>query len=105
MLRVAFRDCNLGIPICLCTDGDLFDLRRLQAAHTAIIRDLLFADDCALCALVAHTAAAPQTLFTQFINTAKRFGLTFSLKKTETMSQSVKTARNKKVLSHLYRNY
>jgi len=27
MLRVAFRDCNLGILICYHTDGDLFDLR------------------------------------------------------------------------------
>ena len=27
MLQVAFRDCNLGIPICYRTDGDLFDLR------------------------------------------------------------------------------
>ena len=88
MLRVAFRDCNLGILICYHTDGDLFDLRRLQAVtkvQTAIICDLLFADDCTL---VARTATALQTLFTRFINTAKRFGLTVSLKKVETMSQS-----------------
>ena len=70
------------------TESNLFDLRRLQAAtkvQTAIICDLLFADDCAL---VAHTATALQTLFTQFINTVKRFGLTVSLKKMENMSQS-----------------
>jgi len=39
-------------------------------------------------ALVAHTTTALQTLFTQFINTAKCFCLRVSLKKTETMSQS-----------------
>jgi len=27
MLQVAFLDCNLGIPICYRTDGDVFDLR------------------------------------------------------------------------------
>jgi len=32
MIRVAFQDCNLGIPMCYRTDSDLFDRRRLQAA-------------------------------------------------------------------------
>jgi len=88
MLRVAFRDSSAGIPICYRIDGDLFDLRRLQAAskvQTAIIRDLLFADDCAF---VVHSTTALQTLFTQFFNTAKRFGLMVSMKKTETMFQA-----------------
>lgn len=31
MLSVAFKDCNMGIPIQFCTDGDVFNLRRLQA--------------------------------------------------------------------------
>ena len=63
---------QLRYSISYHTDGDLFDLIRLQAVtkvQTAIMFDLLFADDCAL---VAHTTTALQTLFTQFIDTAKR---------------------------------
>jgi len=87
MLLVAFKDCTAGIPIHYRTDGDVFDVRRLQAktkVKLAILRDLLFADDCAL---VSHTMTDAQLLFSRFSDTAWRFGLTVSLKKTEVLHQ------------------
>ena len=87
MLLVAFKDCDLGVPIQFRTDGSVFNLRRLQArtkVFSAVMRDLLFADDCAL---TAHSENDAQQLFDRFAITARRFGLTVSLKKTEVMLQ------------------
>ena len=87
MLLVAFKNCDTGIPVQFRPDGSVFNLRRLQA-HTkilsAVIRDLLYADDCAL---VAHSLNDAQHLFDRFREAASRFGLTVSLKKTEVMLQ------------------
>ena len=69
VLRVTFHDCAAGIPIHYRTDGDVFDARRLHAktkVQLDILRDLLFADDCAL---VAHMLADAQILFDWFNNT------------------------------------
>ena len=73
--------------VCWKQNGSIFNLRRLQArtkVFSAVIRDLLFADDCAL---VAHSQDAAQELFDRFAGSARRFGLTISLKKTEVMLQ------------------
>jgi len=46
MLLTAFKDCNLGVPVQLRTDGNVFNLWRFQS-HTktflAVLRDLLHA--------------------------------------------------------------
>jgi len=91
MLLIAFQNTSKGMPLHYRTDGDLFNTRRFQApakVHMAIIRDLLFVDDCAL---VAHTLPDIQELFDRFADAARRFGLTVSLKKTEVMLQSYPT--------------
>ena len=51
MLAEAFRDNSDGIPIRYWTDSKVFNLRRLHAKSKVkmdCVRDLLFADDCAL---------------------------------------------------------
>ena len=85
MLQVAFRDCEVGFPVRFRTDGNVFN--KLQArtkTFAAMIRDLLYADDCAL---LAHSEADAQHLFDRFYTSASRFGLTVSLRKTEVMLQ------------------
>ena len=51
MLTDTFRDGDIGTGLRYRTDGKMFNLKRLQAktsVMTDIIRDFLFADDCAL---------------------------------------------------------
>lgn len=51
MVTCAFHDCQVGIPVRYRTNGGLFNLRRLKAVpkvKETVIRDFLFADDCAL---------------------------------------------------------
>ena len=69
------------------TDGDFFNLRRLKSytkVTRAIVRDFLFADDCAL---AAHSEVDLQELADCFATAAKIFGLTVSIKKTEVLRQ------------------
>ena len=88
MLQVALKDCVVGVDVQFRTDGDVFNSRRLQArtkTSSVTLRDLLFADDCAL---VAHALSGMQELLDRFSAAAQRFGLTVSVKKTEVMHQS-----------------
>ena len=88
LIRDAFHDTDdAGIYLKYRTDGGIFNLRRLRAktkVAQTLIRELLFADDCAI---MAHTLEHIQKLMDCFANAAKRFGLTISLKKTEVMLQ------------------
>ena len=87
MLHDAFSSCDRGIYIQHRTDGGLFNLRRFQAkskVSATLLREFLFADDCAL---AAHSVEDMQHIMNLFANSCERFGLTISLTKTESMSQ------------------
>ena len=87
MLMEAFKDSSTGIPIRYRYDGNLFNLRRLQAlskVNEAKIRDLLFADDCAL---NAATEQEMQREVDQFSSACDDFGLIINAQKTEVMFQ------------------
>ncbi|XP_076031933.1 uncharacterized protein LOC143019836 [Oratosquilla oratoria] len=87
MLNDAFNSCEKCIFIRFRTDGSIFNLQRLKAYTKfkhMLIRELLFADDCAL---IAHTQADMQSIVNDFARTTTRFGLTISIKKIEVLYQ------------------
>lgn len=87
MLTDAFREGDIGLTVKYRTDGQLFNLRRLQAktkVHSVNIRDFLFADDCAL---NAGTEEDMQLSVDKFSTACNNFGLTISTKKTEVLHQ------------------
>ena len=89
MLHVAFKDATDGVGIQSRFDRSLCGLKSNHFnASTRVklytIRDLLFADDCALAAL---SQEALQRLCNCFATAARRFGLTISIKKTEALYQ------------------
>ena len=87
MLTDAFRESKPGINITFRTDGKLFNPRRLEAATNVketVLRDFLFADDCALNASEEQEMQAEMDSFSAACN---NFGLTISTKKTEVMLQ------------------
>ena len=87
MLFAALSKTSSGINVRYRCDGRFFDLRRLKAKTKvleALVRDFLFADDCAL---VAVNEPDLQELASCLSEAAKAFGLTISLRKTEVMPQ------------------
>jgi len=87
MLTDAFKETSPGIPINCRYDGRLFYLKRLQAitkVKKTMIRDLLFADDCAL---NANNEQEIQQEMDAFSFSCDNFVLTISTKKTEVMYQ------------------
>ena len=89
MLKQALEDFDVedAIYVRYRLDGNLFNLRRLQASKKTreeLITNLLFADDAAL---VTHTESAMQRLTSYFADGVQTFGLVISLKKTEVFYQ------------------
>ena len=87
MLHVAFRNCDKGVYLQTHSDENIFNLRRFNVktkVSDILKRGLLFADDCAL---VANTNEDIQFIMDCFSNTARRFGLTVRLKKSDVLYQ------------------
>ena len=89
MLHVAFKDTEDGVSIQSRLDIRLanivtkhFDAKTKVTVST--IRELLFADDCAL---AADSVEGLQRLCDCFATASRRFGLTISIKKTEVLYQ------------------
>ncbi|KAL8563736.1 hypothetical protein ACOMHN_063504 [Nucella lapillus] len=89
MLSDAFSDGKPGINITYRSDGKLFNPWRLQAVtkvKETVLRDFLFADDCALNAGDEQEMQAEMDSLSSACN---NFGFTISTKKTEVMYQPV----------------
>ena len=87
MLQDAFHHSEDGIYIIYWIDGKLHNQCHLKAAmkmKQTVIRDFLFADDCALNATIEHNM---QDSLDSFSTACDNFGLTISTKKTEVMFQ------------------
>ena len=85
MLTDALRDDSDGIDIHYRTDGKLLNLQRQKGKFKSKVkehhvRDMLFADDCAL---NAGSEQEMQYSMDKFISACDAFGLTISTKETE----------------------
>ena len=87
MLLSAFKESDPGVEITYRTDGGIFKTQRLRSVtkiSKALVRALLYADDCAI---VAHSEADLQEMADALSAATKRYGLTISIKKTEVLYQ------------------
>ena len=87
MMLSAFKNTDPGIQISYRTNGGVFNLHHLRAktkVTLALIRELLYANDCAI---VAHSQHDLQQLVDTLSVATKRYGLTISIKKTEVLFQ------------------
>ena len=87
MIYDAFHDCDKGISLNVRYDGGKCNLRRLKTktkVHHMLVRELLYADDCAL---IAHSEGDAQVLIDCFYKATIRYGLSISIKKTEVLLQ------------------
>ena len=80
MVTDAFRNENVGIEFRSRTDGGFYKPLRLRTQSKVmldILSDLLFADDCALC---ASTEGKMQRMVDLFAEACVNFGVTISIK-------------------------
>ena len=87
MLMDAFQDSDTGFPIRYPFDGNIFNLRRLQAktkVQTDVLDELLYADDMDK---NASTEAKMQRAMDQVSQSCDNYDLTISTKKTEVVHQ------------------
>lgn len=76
-----------GVAVEFRLDGNLFNIRRLQATtklHRDRVLELQYADDCAL---VSHTPQDLQSVLTAAVRAYSRMGLTVNTTKTEVVCQ------------------
>ena len=87
MLYDAFRNYDRGCLIRFRKEGGIFNLRGLKAktkVSTMMIRELQFADDCAL---ISYSQEDIQVMVDNFARETIRYGLNISIRKTEVMFQ------------------
>ena len=87
MLMDAFQDSDTGFPIRYRFDGNIFNLRKLQAktkVQTDVLDELLYADDMDK---NANTEAKMQRAMDQVSQSCDNYDLTISTKKTEVVHQ------------------